>query len=97
MQLPSRKELPDYYEVIEHPMDINKIRKKIKDGRYRDIDEMGRDVILLCKNAQAYNRDGSDIFNDSILLENIWEKAKAKFTPPVATAETTPTPGAGGK
>ena len=33
MKLPSRRELPDYYEVIKRPMDIVKILKNIDEGR----------------------------------------------------------------
>ncbi|VDN49590.1 unnamed protein product [Gongylonema pulchrum] len=36
-QLPSRRELPDYYEIIEKPMDLNKVKRKIRDGKYRKI------------------------------------------------------------
>ena len=35
--LPSKKELPDYYEVISEPMDISKIWFKIEDGEYDSI------------------------------------------------------------
>ena len=37
MQLPTRDELPDYYQVIRRPMDINKIIQKIDDGKVRKI------------------------------------------------------------
>ena len=33
MKLPTRKELPDYYEVIRRPVDIFKIQAKIDDGK----------------------------------------------------------------
>ena len=33
MKLPTRKELPDYYEVIRRPVDISKIQAKIDDGK----------------------------------------------------------------
>ena len=33
MKLPTRKELPDYYEVIRRPVDISKIQVKIDDGK----------------------------------------------------------------
>lgn len=79
MQLPTRKELPDYYDVIDRPMDFNKIKRKIKEGRYKSVNEMGKDVSLLCQNAQQYNQDGSDIYNDSILLESVWETAKKRI------------------
>ncbi|KAI1724874.1 bromodomain-containing protein [Ditylenchus destructor] len=74
IQLPSRRELPDYYEVIEKPMDLNRIKKKIKDGRYNSLDDMTEDVRLMCSNAQKYNTDGSEIFNDSIILERVWDR-----------------------
>uniref|UniRef100_A0A0N5ALU6 SNF2-family ATP dependent chromatin remodeling factor snf21 n=1 Tax=Syphacia muris TaxID=451379 RepID=A0A0N5ALU6_9BILA len=73
-KLPSRRELPDYYEVIESPMDFNKIKKKIRDGKYGSVQDMSKDVKLLCENARRYNMDGSEIFEDSILLEKVFEK-----------------------
>lgn len=33
MKLPSRRELPDYYDVIKKPMDIKKILSRIEDGK----------------------------------------------------------------
>ncbi len=33
MKLPTRKELPDYYEVIRKPVDISKMLTKINDGK----------------------------------------------------------------
>ncbi|VDP73657.1 unnamed protein product, partial [Schistosoma curassoni] len=59
MKLPTRKELPDYYEVIKKPVDFNRIRQRVKDGKYRSVDELEADILLLCKNAQTYNMDGS--------------------------------------
>jgi len=37
MKLPSRKELPDYYEVIKKPMEIKKILVKIEDDKVGSI------------------------------------------------------------
>lgn len=33
LKLPSKKELPDYYEVIKRPVDIAKIMNKINEGK----------------------------------------------------------------
>ena len=33
MKLPTRRELPDYYEIIKKPVDISKILNKIDDGK----------------------------------------------------------------
>lgn len=59
MKLPTRKELPDYYEVIKRPVDFHRIKTRVRDGKYRTMDELEADITLLCKNAQTYNMDGS--------------------------------------
>ncbi len=33
IKLPTRRELPDYYEVIKRPVDISKILSKIDEGK----------------------------------------------------------------
>ncbi|MCP9264780.1 ATP-dependent helicase brm [Dirofilaria immitis] len=91
-QLPSRRELPDYYEIIEKPMDLNKVKRKIKDGKYHSVQDMGIDIRLLCSNARKYNIDGSEIFNDSVLLEVLWTKIsgdeqQATTSKPLLSAE----------
>merc|ERR1712088_348555 len=79
MKLPSRKELPDYYEVIRKPVDITKILTKIEDGKYDDMDMMARDFDLLCLNTQKYNEDGSLIHEDSIVLQSVFTNAREKL------------------
>ncbi|CAK5084849.1 unnamed protein product [Meloidogyne enterolobii] len=74
IQLPSRREYPDYYEQIEHPMDLNRIRRKINDDKYTLLEQMTSDVNLLCDNAQRFNIEGSDIHEDSKLLNIVWHR-----------------------
>lgn len=33
IELPTKRELPDYYEVVHNPMDFVRIKKKIDKGR----------------------------------------------------------------
>ena len=40
IKLPTRKELPDYYEVIRKPVDISKMLAKIDDDKYDDLDAL---------------------------------------------------------
>lgn len=35
IKLPTRRELPDYYEIIKKPVDITKILNKIDDGKVK--------------------------------------------------------------
>jgi len=75
-KLPSRKELPDYYEIIRKPVDIAKIQQRIEEDRYEDMDALERDFMTLCKNTQHYNEDGSLIFEDSIVLQSVFTNAR---------------------
>ncbi|KAL7054112.1 hypothetical protein AAHC03_026546 [Spirometra sp. Aus1] len=79
MKLPTRKELPDYYEVIKKPVDFNRIKQRVRDGKYHSIDDLEADIMLLCKNAQTYNMDGSLIFEDSVVLQTVWKNARERL------------------
>nr|CAB3266379.1 probable global transcription activator SNF2L2 [Phallusia mammillata] len=76
LQLPARKELPDYYEMIKRPVDIKKIRDRIKQHKYRSFDDLERDFVQLCQNTQAYNVEGSLIYEDSIKLNTVFTYAR---------------------
>lgn len=78
-KLPSKKELPDYYEVIRKPVDIAKIQQRVDDEKYEDMDALERDFMILCKNTQHYNEDGSLIFEDSIVLQSVFTNARERL------------------
>merc|ERR1711892_1169043 len=78
-KLPSKKELPDYYEVIRKPVDIAKIQQRIEEEKYEDMDDLERDFMVLCKNTQHYNEEGSLIFEDSIVLQSIFTNARERL------------------
>merc|ERR1711902_75826 len=78
-KLPSRKELPDYYEVIRKPVDIAKIQKRIDEEYYEDMDALEKDFALMCKNTQQYSEDGSLIFEDSIVLQSVFTNARERI------------------
>ncbi|XP_054270051.1 transcription activator BRG1-like isoform X2 [Macrosteles quadrilineatus] len=80
MKLPSRKELPDYYEVIKKPMDIKKIMTRIEECKYVDFDDLERDFMQLCKNAQMYNEEASLIHEDSIVLQSVFTNARQRLS-----------------
>ena len=79
MKLPTKKELPDYYEVIRRPVDIRKILGKIDDEKYEDMDALEKDFLLLCTNTQKYNEDGSLIYEDSIVLQSVFQSARQRL------------------
>ncbi|XP_026485100.1 ATP-dependent helicase brm isoform X2 [Vanessa tameamea] len=79
MKLPSRRELPDYYDVIKKPLDIKKIMNRIEDGKYTDISDLERDFFTLCANAQTYNEEASLIYEDSVRLRNVFIEIRRRY------------------
>ncbi|XP_034171103.1 ATP-dependent helicase brm isoform X2 [Osmia lignaria lignaria] len=79
MKLPSRRELPDYYEIIKKPLTINKLLQKIEEGKYADFDDLEKDFMQLCKNAQVYNEEASLIHEDSIVLQSVFTNARQRI------------------
>uniref|UniRef100_A0A7N8XDK7 Transcription activator BRG1-like n=1 Tax=Mastacembelus armatus TaxID=205130 RepID=A0A7N8XDK7_9TELE len=80
IQLPSRKELPEYYELIRKPVDFRKIKERIRSHRYRSLGDLERDVMLLFQNAQTFNLEGSlQIYEDSIVLQSVFTSLRQKI------------------
>ncbi|GMH23635.1 hypothetical protein Nepgr_025478 [Nepenthes gracilis] len=71
------EELPDYHEVIEHPMDFSTIRKKLANGSYTNLEQFENDVFLLCSNAIQYNSPDTIYFRQA---RSIQEMAKKNFS-----------------
>ncbi|XP_022726613.1 uncharacterized protein LOC111282677 [Durio zibethinus] len=70
------KELPDYHEVIEHPMDFGTIRHKLSSGAYANLEQFEKDVFLICSNAMQYNAPDTIYFRQA---RSIQELAKKNF------------------
>ncbi|CEP63813.1 SAGA histone acetyltransferase complex subunit SPT7 LALA0_S09e03070g [Lachancea lanzarotensis] len=53
----SKREAPNYYQVIKKPMDLNTVLKKLKTYQYSSKQEFVDDVMLIWKNCLTYNSD----------------------------------------
>jgi len=47
--------------------------------QYSDLEELDRDFMQLCKNAQFYNEDASLIHEDSIVLQSVFTEARKRL------------------
>ncbi|XVF03841.1 hypothetical protein REPUB_Repub05bG0027600 [Reevesia pubescens] len=70
------EELPDYHDVIEHPMDFSTVRKKLGNGSYSTLEQFESDVFLICSNAMQYNAPDTIYHKQA---RSIQELAKKKF------------------
>ncbi|EEB16590.1 conserved hypothetical protein [Pediculus humanus corporis] len=87
MKLPSKNKLPDYYDIIQKPLDIKKIFNRIEDGKYSDFDDLEKDFTQMCKNAQIYNEEPSLIHEDSIVLQSVFTNARQRLEQDAETDE----------
>nr|CAD7398151.1 unnamed protein product [Timema cristinae] len=84
--LPSKKRYPEYYEVIENPVDLKMIATKIQQNKYTTLSEMEKDLLQMTKNACLFNEPGSQIYKDAKALKKIITSKKievehGKFVP----------------
>ncbi|KAL7186565.1 hypothetical protein ACSBR2_028322 [Camellia fascicularis] len=70
------EELPDYHDVIKHPMDFGTVRKKLGNGSYSTLEQFESDVFLICTNAMKYNAPDTIYHKQAHSIE---ELAKNKF------------------
>ncbi|XP_037534640.1 protein polybromo-1 [Nematolebias whitei] len=82
MVKPSKKDYPDYYNVILEPMDLKTIEYKIRNERYTTEEELIEDMKLMFRNARHYNEEGSQVYNDANVLEKILKDKRKELGPP---------------
>lgn len=68
---PSKKLYPDYYVLIKHPLALDAVKKRMGNKTYTAIREFLEDIHLIFSNARIYNEEGSIVYQDSVMLENL--------------------------
>lgn len=53
--------IPEYFEVVEHPMDLTLVVNKLEGGHYKDIASFASDTKLVFENAILFNGESSDV------------------------------------
>ncbi|KAL9107810.1 MAG: hypothetical protein Q9227_007325 [Pyrenula ochraceoflavens] len=78
VELPDRRVYHDYYVVIQNPIAMQQIKKKIDSHHYQGLAGFRDDIRTLCNNARAYNEDGSLLYLDANLIEQTCNKGLEK-------------------
>ncbi|TYJ54395.1 hypothetical protein B9479_004983 [Cryptococcus floricola] len=78
MQLPDRKDLPDYYKTIKTPISLEEIEAKHSGRRYETWEEFFDDLELMCNNAMEYNEDESAVFQDAKRIKDMFPQQRAE-------------------
>jgi len=72
-EIPDRREYPDYYQLIEKPIALSTLRKRINAGTYKTVTEFQDDFRLMFNNARQYNQEGSWVYNDAEDMELVFD------------------------
>lgn len=52
---PEKQNLPTYYDIVEHPMDLGTVRDNLMCGRYQQPRDLIADIRLVFQNAKKFN------------------------------------------
>ncbi|XP_078668227.1 protein polybromo-1-like isoform X1 [Branchiostoma floridae x Branchiostoma belcheri] len=69
LQLPSKIDYPDYYQVIKKPIDMQKIEANMRSNKYNTVEDFLEDFLQLFDNACRYNEPDSQIYKDALILQ----------------------------
>lgn len=69
------QEYPDYYQLIQKPIALSTLRKRINAGTYKTVTEFQDDFRLMFNNARQYNQEGSWVYNDADEMERVFDAA----------------------
>ncbi|XP_072971890.1 transcription factor GTE9-like isoform X1 [Typha angustifolia] len=76
--------IPDYFQVIKHPMDLGTVKSKITSGAYSSPWGFVSDVRLAFTNAMTYNPPGNDVHVMADVMskffETRWKPVEKKLT-----------------
>ncbi|ERF70831.1 Histone acetyltransferase GCN5 [Endocarpon pusillum Z07020] len=74
----NRDEVPDYYEVIQQPMDLSTMEERLSNDLYPTPAEFIRDAKLIFDNCRSYNTDTTPYAKSANKLERfMWGQIKA--------------------
>ncbi|XP_015202663.1 protein polybromo-1 isoform X3 [Lepisosteus oculatus] len=80
LQLPSKKEYPDYFHQIKQPISLHQIRNKMRNNEYESVDQIDADLNLMFENAKRYNLPNSAIYKRVMKLQQILQLKRKELS-----------------
>ncbi|XP_045188552.1 bromodomain-containing protein 3-like isoform X3 [Mercenaria mercenaria] len=82
---PDKLGLPDYFEIIKHPMDLGTIKQRLESQYYTSAKECIQDFNQMFTNCYIYNKPGEDIVLMAQTLEKVFLSKVAQMPAEVST------------
>lgn len=80
LRLPSKRQFPDYYQVIKKPIALEDIQKQLENLEYPSLEALREEFETCFKNAKRYNVRESVIWKDAKSLQKLANKELDKLT-----------------
>ena len=89
--------IPDYYSIIKHPMDLNKVSKMLGTGEIASVKDFDKNVKLIFDNCYQFNgppdqngvssfaKQLQDLYTSQMKQKDSWLAKQAKANPPPAS------------
>lgn len=65
LKKPPKRQYPDYYKIIQKPIALDDIKKRLDTRSYLTLEEVKADFELCFTNAKEYNMKDSEIWKDA--------------------------------
>ena len=75
---PVELDIPDYFDVITHPMDFGTIQSRLETQAYSSREEFAADMRRVFSNAKTYNPEGHPVWKAADTLSQFFEQKWAK-------------------
>ncbi|UYV74703.1 BAZ1A [Cordylochernes scorpioides] len=85
----TKRDAPDYFEIIKEPMDLGTVRHKLRSMAYHSNEEFLQDIWLTLDNCEAYNPQKSDEYKAGTRLRKKVKELEASL---LGRAQTPPEP-----
>jgi ATP-dependent helicase STH1/SNF2 len=99
-ELPDKRDYPDYYRIISHPIALSYLRKRSTSNYYKNVNTFRDDWRLMFGNARTYNQEGSWVYVDAEEMEKVfnatWDRVIAGTDLPGVLPTPSNTAGGGG-
>jgi hypothetical protein len=72
--------VPTYFQVIKQPMDLSKIQQKLAAGNYQDAKDFKKDICLMFKNCNKFNRKSDPVYQSGQQLNKLFTQLWTQWT-----------------
>lgn len=76
---PVKQGIPQYFNVIKHPMDLGTVKAKLRNHQYKTPDQFDQDVRLMLNNCYKFNPPQTYVYNEARQLEEAYSEEWSRW------------------